>query len=341
MDQEQVTEIAAAKEQSWWHRVTVRFTAGWGGAKGTTSSLSKRHYLWCYLFLLPQFLVYLTFTLWPILASYYFAFFNWNGIGWPTDFVGFRNFSLAIDDMYFWNAFKNSFIYTISLVIIVVPTSLLVAMILNNPKLKGAAFFRTMFFLPIVLTMAIIGIVMKSMFSHQGFFNSVLIKLHLIGEPINWLGQPKTAMIALILVGVWKAFGTKVIYWLAGLQTLPRELFDAAKVDGANRWQEFRYITIPMLIPFLLIITFFQTVWSFHVFDLVRTFTNGGPFFATDVVPLYIYRYAFESPSGLPRMGFASAVGVFYGLATMVITLILGWLVMKYGNRGSRRREGG
>lgn len=303
-------------------------------SKTRKNRLQKKDYIWCYIFILPQIIMYLVFTMWPILASYYFGFFNWNGIGWPTEFIGFQNFVEVLKDSYFWSAFKNSMIYTVGLVVIVVPTSLIVAIILNSPKLKFAVFFRTMFFLPVVLTMAIIGIIMKNIFAFEGgFLNSVLEKVGLIDEPINWLGTTSLAMVALIMVGVWKGFGIKVIYWLAGLQTLPKELYEAAKVDGANIFQQFYYITLPLLIPFLVVITFFQTVWAFNVFDLVKTFTNGGPFFGTDVVPLYIYRYAFEIEGGLPRMGFASAAGIVYGLATMIISIILGVLVKKYGNK--------
>ena len=294
--------------------------------------LKRKQYMWCYIFLLPQIILYLSFTLWPILASYYFAFFNWSGIGWPTEMIGWANFAEVLKDSFFWNAFKNSFVYTLCLVVIVVPTTLIVALILNSPKLFGSVFFRTLFFLPVVLTMSIVGIIMQNMFAFQGgFINEILVSLHIIDEPINWLGGTQLAMTALILVGVWKGFGIKVIYWLAGLQTLPKEIYEAAKIDGANVFQQFIYITIPLLIPFLIVITFFQTVWAFNVFDLVKTFTNGGPLFGTDMVPLYIYRYAFELDGGLPRMGFASAAGIIYGVATMVIAIILGIIVRKYG----------
>lgn len=301
--------------------------------KKNIKSLRKKEVMWCYIFLLPQLILYLSFTLWPIIASYYFGFFNWNGTGWPTDFIGLDNFKEVLKDSYFWGAFKNSFIYTAGLVIIVVPTSLIVALILNSPKLKFATFFRSMFFLPVVLTMAIVGIIMKNIFALEGgFLNEVLMSIGLIEEPVNWLGTTSLAMISLILVGVWKGFGIKVIYWLAGLQTLPKDIYEAARVDGANLFQQFIYITIPLLIPFLVVITFFQTVWAFNVFDLVKTFTNGGPFYGTDVVPLYIYRYAFEVEGGFPRMGFASAAGIIYGFATMFISIILGLLVRKFGN---------
>ncbi|GAB2570741.1 carbohydrate ABC transporter permease [Gracilibacillus alcaliphilus] len=308
-------------------------TAKRSAKKKHISTIRRREVMWCYIFLFPQLVIYLAFTLWPIIASYYFGFFNWNGTGWPTHFIGFQNFVEVLQDSYFWGAFKNSFIYTIGLVVIVVPTSLIVAIILNSPKLKFATFFRSMFFLPVVLTMAIVGIIMKNIFAFEGgFLNEVLLNIGVIQEPINWLGNTAFAMVALILVGVWKGFGIKVIYWLAGLQTLPKDLYEAARVDGAGIVQQFIYITLPLLIPFLVVITFFQTVWAFNVFDLVKTFTNGGPYFGTDVVPLYIYRYAFEIEGGFPRMGFASAAGIIYGFATMIISIILGILVRKFGS---------
>ncbi|MFD0959371.1 carbohydrate ABC transporter permease [Paenibacillus chungangensis] len=284
--------------------------------------------------MLPQTIMYLVFTLWPILASYYFSFFNWDGIGWPSRFNGIANYLEVVKDPYFWNAFKNSFIYTFFVVIIVVPCSLVLALILNSKMLRMKVLFRTLFFVPVVLTMAIIGIVMNVMFANEGFINKLLLSMGMIDSAVPWLTDSTLAMMTLILVGVWKGFGIKVIYWLAGLQTLPADLFEAAKIDGANKWQEFRYITVPLLIPFLVIITFFQTVWSLNVFDLVKTFTNGGPMFATDVVPLYIYRYAFEGGT-LPRMGFASAAGIFYGFATMFLSIMLGLLVKKFGVRKS------
>lgn len=296
------------------------------------SILRRKQLMWIYLFLLPQTVMYLVFTMWPILASYYYSFFQWDGIGWPDEFAGWSNYVEVVRDPYFWNAFTNTFVYTGFLVLIVVPSSLILAIILNSRFLRLKALFRTMFFIPVVLPMSIIGIIMGILFATDGFINRALIQLGILGSEVPWLTNGKLAMLSLILVGVWKGFGIKVIYWLAGLQTLPQDVFEAAKIDGASRLQEFRYITIPLLVPFFVIIVFFQTVWALNVFDLVKTFTNGGPFFSTDVVPLYIYRYAFEGGS-LPRMGFASAAGIVYGFATMFISVALGILVKKFAGR--------
>lgn len=309
------------------------------GARGRQR---RRRALWCWLFLLPQTVVFGLFVLWPTLASWYFAFFNWDGIGWPTDYVGFDNFHEVAGDSTFWNAFGHSLIYTVALVVLVVPTALLVAIVLNNPRLQGRNVLRAMFVLPVVLTAAVVGLEMRQIFStDHGLVNGVLQGLHIIDKPIDFLNQAGTAMLVLILVGSWKTFGVKVVYWLAGLQTLPQDVYDAAKVDGAGRWQQFRYVTMPMLVPFLVVICFLQTMNGLRVFDVAKTLTDGGPYFATDMVPLYIYRYAFEPAAAggmfsLPRLGFASAAGIFYGLVTFAISALLGGLVHRYGRMRDR-----
>jgi ABC-type sugar transport system permease subunit len=156
----------------------------------------------------------------------------------------------------------------------------------------------------------------------------VLIKLGILSQPIPWLGQPGTAMIVLVLIGSWKFFGMMMVYWLAGLQSLPDDVYEAAKVDGANYWQTFSRITIPLIIPVSTVILLLTVVNSMHVFDLVKTLTDGGPFFATETVDLYIYNYAF-STSGFPQIGYASAAGIVFGVTIFALTLVLGWFVKK------------
>jgi len=277
--------------------------------------------------------MYLAFTVWPILASYYYSFFRWNGAGWPADFIGLENYRQVLTDPLFWGAFENSFIYTIATVVIVVPGALLIAMILNNRGLRGVTFFRTLIFLPVVLTAAIVGIIMNYIFSATGFVNQLLMHAGLSKNGVPWLNEAWLAMLLLILIGAWKGFGVKVIYWLAGLQSLPPDLYEASSLDGASESQQFLYITLPLLVPFLIVITILVTNESFKVFDLVRTFTNGGPYFGTDVVPLYIYSQAFDSTP--PQMGYASAGGITFGMATVVVSGLLGLLARRFGMRRS------
>ncbi len=297
------------------------------------SRMRRKKLFYCYLFILPQLILFLGFTLYPIGMSYVYSLFNWSGFGPLTEFIGLENYWETIQDPLFWNAFKNSFIFMFFLVLIQVPLALLMAIILNSEWMKGAVIFRTIYFLPVVTTTAVIGVVMRFIFgAYNGLVNEVLMKIGLISAPIDWLGSMDTALLIVIVVGIWKTFGMKMVYWLAALQSLPKELYEAAKVDGANAIQSFRYITIPLLLPVGSVILLLSTVNALHVFDLVKSMTNGGPAFSTDMVDLYIYRYAFEG-MGMPRSGFASAAGIFYGIAILFISLILGVLVKRSGGK--------
>jgi ABC-type sugar transport system permease subunit len=286
---------------------------------------------WCYLFILPQFLFLIIFTFYPIIMSYIYSFFEWSGYGPMSMFVGWQNYIETIYDPLFWNAFKNSFIFMFAVVFIQVPVALLMAILLNYPRLKGLAFYRALYFLPVVTTTAIVGLVMRFIFgAYKGLFNEVLMKLGMITQPIDWLGSVDTALLIVIAVGIWKNIGMTIVYWLGGLQALPKELFEAAKVDGANPFQTLLYISLPLLVPIGSAIVLISAVNGLHMFDLVKSMTGGGPAFRTDMVDVYIYRYAFEG-MGEPRVGFASAAGVFYGIAVMGVSLILGFFVRKTG----------
>lgn len=318
----------------------IDHTVGGTAAKaaGKAVSLKTRRWLWCYLFLLPQALLYLSFTLYPMIMSYVSAFYDWSGIGPMDEFVGWDNFVETLVDPLFWNAFKNSFIYMSSLVLVQVPLALLLALLLSASWLKGATAYRTIFFLPVVTTTAIVGLVMRFIFgAYKGLVNEVLMKLGLLSAPVDWLGSVDTALLIVVIVGIWKYFGIKVIYWLSGIATLPKDIYEAAKVDGATPFQSFRYITVPLLVPVGSVIVLLSAVNALHVFDLVQSMTGGGPSFATDMVDVYIYRYTFGG-GGESRVGFASAAGVVYGFAILFVSLAFGLIVRLTGGKQGAHR---
>lgn len=301
--------------------------------KKKVSVLKRRKMLWCYLFVLPQTILYLGFTLYPIIMSYVYAFFDWSGIGPMDEYIGFENFVETLVDPLFWNAFKNSFIFMGAFVLVQVPLALLTALLFSAKWLKGSAFYRTLYFLPVVTTTAIVGLIMKFIFgSYKGLVNEVLMGIGILSQPVDWLGSMDTALIIVIIVGIWKNFGIKVIYWLAGIQALPKDIYEAAKVDGATTFQAFRYITLPLLIPVGSVIVLLSAVNALHVFDLVESMTGGGPSFATDMVDVYIYRYAFAG-EGEARIGFASSAGVVYGIAILIVSLVLGYFAKATGGK--------
>jgi raffinose/stachyose/melibiose transport system permease protein len=295
-----------------------------------------REHARCYVFIAPAMILYAMFTVWPVLASWYFSFFDWTGLGMPTRYVGLANFQEVATNPYFWNAFKHSFQFMVGLVAVQLPTTLIMAIVLNNPRLRAASVYRIIFFLPVVTTTAIVGIVMTYIFSpFNGVVNTVLVRLGMVSRPIHFLGQASTALATIVVVAAWKGFGTNMMYWLAGLQAIPNEVYEAAKVDGASTVQTFFRITVPLIRPVGLVITLFTVVGALRVFDLVKVMTDGGPFFLTETISVFIYRYAFGS-AGMPRIGFASAAGIFFGLAAMILSTIQGLAIRRGGSMGAR-----
>ncbi|MGE5607458.1 MAG: carbohydrate ABC transporter permease [Bacteroidota bacterium] len=290
-----------------------------------TDSLWRKivEHRWCYVFLIPMLIMFSAFTIYPIIMSGYYAFFDWNGIGWPEKFVGFANFKELVKDKLFWNAFKNTYVFALAQTAVKLPIALFLAILLNNRKLRSASAYRTLFFLPVVTTTAIIGIIFTFILNpYNGALNNILKGIGLINQPLDWLGVGDLAFLMVVVVGSWQRIGQYMVYWLAGLQSVPEELYEAAKVDGANSLQVFRNITFPLLKPIAAVILIFGIVHALRVFDLVMTMTGGGPNYATDMMGTYVYRTAFSSESGIPRMSYASAAGLIFGLSLVVVAIL-------------------
>lgn len=292
---------------------------------------------YCYLFMLPALVLGAMFTAYPIVASYYYSALDWSGITSDKTFVGLANYSRAISDPLFWASFGRSVTFTVIAVPTLAVLSFVIALTLNAKALRMRAIFRTLFFLPVVTTSAIVGVVMSLLLSpFNGPINAMLLETRVISAPIDFLGNPDTALWTLAMVYVWKSLGTSMIYWLVALQTVPGELYEAARTDGANTWQVHRYITLPAILPFGIIIVLIDTVQSLQVFALVQSMTAGGPAFATTLVEVYIYRLAFASETAAPQLGYASAVGVIFGITVAVVGALQAWGVRK----AHRARQG-
>jgi multiple sugar transport system permease protein len=277
--------------------------------------------------------LYGLYTVWPIGASWWYSLVSWTGFEADKTFVGLQNYRDVVADPLFWNSFKITMLFMVVTVPLRVGLGLLIAVLLNHPRLPFQRLFRTAFFLPVVTTTAIVGVVMQFIFDPaSGPVNLVLGKLGL-GGGIDFLGSSSTALWTVMGVHTWKWVGVTMIYWLAALQTVPRELVEAAQVDGASQWRVFRHITLPLLTPFLVIITLLTVEQNLQIFDLMLTMTGGGPFFATEVIELYIYRWAFAAT--IPQLGYASAAAVVLGLVLLVVGV--GQLV---GIRAARKMAG-
>ncbi len=255
-----------------------------------------------YLFILPSLLHVIVFLFVPLAFSLYLSFTDWRGTNFQNaPWVGLENYEFLLGDTRFWNSMQNSAYYTLLSVPLGMAVSLLVALVMNQ-KLRGIYVFRTLFFLPVISSWVAVSVVWITLLDPEaGIVNYVLTQ---IGFPrLNWLGDPNTAMPSIVLIAIWKGLGFQMVIWLAGLQAVPEELYEAAAIDGANRWQAFRGITLPLLTPTTFFLTLTGIIGSFQVFSPVYVITGGGPRGTTDVVVHRIYLRAFEAFD----MGYASA----------------------------------
>jgi len=276
--------------------------------------------IWIWAFLTPTVVMYGLYTVYPIVASYWYSFVEWNGFEAEKTWVGLRNYQEVMADPLFWNTFKITIMFMVVTVPVKVISTLLVAVLLNSPKMPFRSLFRTAFFLPVVTTTAIVGVVMQFVFDPaSGPVNLLLLKLGIVDEGINFLGDSSSALWTVVGVYTWKWFGITLIYWLAALQTIPDELYEAARIDGASSTDVMRRITLPLLKPFTVIITLLTLESTLKIFDLMLTMTGGGPYYSTEVVEIYIYRWAFAAT--VPQLGFASAAAVIFGLFVCFVGL--------------------
>lgn len=273
---------------------------------------------WIFAFLAPFLILYLGFTLWPLVATIYYSLFDWNGFGPPSDFVGGENYSNIAEDPLFWKSVFNTLLFAVGNTIIKLPLALLAAILLTRKWLRGKKLFRTVFFVPIIIPVALAGIIFTFLLNpSNGALPTLLQKLGITDEPYDIFANSWTAMLALILVSVWQIFGQYMIYWMAALQNVPDELYEAASLDGATEWQKLRRITLPIIKPVAVVITLLALVNAMHVFGLVVTLTDGGPGNSTYVVSYFIYHEAFNNPSGL-RYGYASAAALLFAILAAI-----------------------
>lgn len=270
-----------------------------------------------YIFVLPSFLHLALFFLIPLGFSLWLSFHDWRGLNiQDPPFVGLENYAFMVEDSRWWNAVLNTFYYTFVSVPVGMAVSLGIALLMNL-NIPGLYLFRALFFIPVITSWVAVSVVW--LWVLDGNIGLLNYGLSLVGLPsVDWLTNPRTAMLALILIATWKGAGFQMIIWLAGLKGIPRETYEAAIVDGASRLQRFRFVTLPLLAPttFFLLIT--GVIGSFQVFTPVFVLTQGGPLGSTDVAVYRIYQRAFVNFD----FGYASALAwvlfAFIFLATLI-----------------------
>jgi raffinose/stachyose/melibiose transport system permease protein len=284
-----------------------------------------RDHIWGYIFLTPFVILVSTFVIYPIFGSIRYAFYNWDGFSEPTEFVGMRHFITVAGDKFFWNAFWNTVTYAVVLVPIQLFLALVLAMVLNNPKLRFSNFYRAVYFLPVVTSMAVIGVVLGMLFNRvSASLPEFVVQMGWIKPTLGLTGDPKLVMPVIIAVGIWHTLGLNMVNFMAALQSVPKEMYEAATVDGAGHTARFWYITVPMIRPVGTIILFLAIIGSLGVFDIVWVLTKGGPFYASDVVSTYVYSYSFSTDRGMTtaNFGYASAAALFMSMLVLGLTIV-------------------
>ncbi|MGZ6315976.1 MAG: carbohydrate ABC transporter permease [Anaerolineales bacterium] len=271
---------------------------------------STRHvqdYLTIILFLAPAFILFLIFLVYPIFRSIYFSMFNWNGLGPAVDFVGLDNFKQILTDKVFMKAVGDCFLIVALSLAVQLPLALALAIMVGR-DLPGRAIFRTIFFLPYVLSEVITAIIWIGLFSadpSRGLINALLALIPGV-QPQGFLSDIHQVLLCVFIVLSWKYFGLHMLLDLAGLQNIPREIEEAAIIDGANKWQLTRHITIPLLSGTIRTSIYLSVLGSLTQFNLVWIMTKGGPVNASEFMATYMYRFGFVRF----LLGYGSAVAL-------------------------------
>jgi raffinose/stachyose/melibiose transport system permease protein len=282
-----------------------------------------RDYVTIALFLLPAVILFVLFLIYPIFRSVYYSLFNWNGLGPATKFIGLNNFKLILTDQVFIKAIGHCLIIVVFSLAVQLPLALMLAIMVGR-DLPGRVFFRSVFFMPYVISEVITAIIWISMFSpdpENGFINALLILIPGV-HPQNFLGDINQVMLCVFLVLTWKYFGLHMLLFMAGLQNIPRELEEAAMIDGANRWQSVWYVTVPLLGTTLRTTTYLSVLGSLTQFNLVWIMTRGGPVNASEMMATYMYRFAFLRS----QLGYGSAVALVMLVFCLIFSVAYQWL---------------
>jgi len=285
--------------------------------------MPPRHFWWRlqrkavpYLFIAPFFIVFVAFFLGPALFAVYLGFHDWTLLG-KMKWVGLKNYRLLLRDNTFWLSFRNTLYYIASALVVQWPLALVLAVILNQKALRGRKILTPVYFIPVLTSTVVVAMVFVLFLDKKyGLFNAPLIALGL--EPINWLGTRELSKAAVVLLLTWRWTGYNMVLFLASLQSIPQELYEAAWVDGAGRVQTFLRITIPLLRPAIAYVMILGVIGGWQLFDEPWILTEGGPADSSLSVGNFLYRMSVQNL----RMGYGSALGTFLFLFVFGISIL-------------------
>ncbi|MEV3858761.1 sugar ABC transporter permease [Streptomyces sp. NPDC050095] len=300
---------------------------------GRRRPLTRRFTAWltAVSFTVPALVLFGALVLAPIMYALYVSFFNWGGFGSPSDSVGLDNYTKLLDDPVFLGDLWRGLLLVLFSVCVELPFALAMAVALNQ-KLRGRAVYRMLFFAPYVLSEVITGVLFSMIFApDDGLADKVLGSIGLDGLGGLWFAGQNTVLPTLFLVMTWKYFGFHMMLYLAGLQGIPAELHEAARIDGANAWQRFRHITLPLLGPTIRISVFLSVIGAIQLFDLVWVVTQGGPDHHSETMAITLFQFGFKRY----QIGYASALSIALFLISLVFALAYQRLVMRRDTEGA------
>lgn len=283
------------------------------------------------LYMLPALTLLTAFVFLPIVLNFIYALFRWSSFSTQWDFVGLANFARLLSDETVWVAFKNNLWYAVISLVFQVGGSMLIAALLEEKWMRRSQpFFRTVYFLPSMISLTVVGILWQTIYSPVfGIVNPLLEKLGLGMLATDWLGNTRTAVFAVIAVSQWQYFGYTMVLFLVAMQGVPADLYESAIIDGANSFQRFIHITIPNIREIILVNCMTTIIGAFQVFDEIYIMTGGGPGRSSEVLGSYLFRTGFRND----EMGYASAI------ATMVFFVTFVFSVIQMRISGTGRRE--
>lgn len=278
--------------------------------------MARSRRLWAALFLAPPMALYIIIVVAPLLVSFYYSLTDWNGFNPGYNFVGFENFLKITRDPLFANAIWNTVIWMAAAILLPSLGGLVIALALNGRGFSGS-FYKSLFYLPICLSLVVIGQVWIWVYHPDwGLLNVVLNRLGLEAWAHAWLAEPETALFSVIFAWSWQQTGLAMVIFLAGLTAVPKELTEAAEIDGATYWQSLRHVVIPLLLPATVVVMALAIINSLKSFDIVYVMTQGGPFHSSDTLAMFMYTESFKKY----YMGYGSAISVvLFAISLLII----------------------
>ncbi len=269
-----------------------------------------------YAFLAPAILIIGTFVLLPMFTALVISFSEYNMIEEPR-FVGLGQYQRLIQDPFFWNALLNSLLYLVVVVPVLSLAPIFLAVLVNR-KLRGISVFRAIYYLPVVTSLVVTGLMWKWVYEENGVLNFVLLNLGILSEPVAWLATPASSLFAVMAVTIWSGMGFYMVIYLAGLQSIPKALYETAELQGVSPFRQIIFITIPMLRPYIALVAVISSIAAMKVFEEIYIMTNGGPLSQTETLVFFMYHNAFIEFD----MGYGSAAGIVLFAITFLLSIL-------------------